>query len=342
MSKLNRFVFLLIAVMASSLCFAEAPDRLLSLSHPSIKWMLQVELPNAVEEYNNYKEGAGSYAHGRTMDERILFSMAMHKYPGATDAKSCRDVELVNTRKNALMANFKFEPSESGEVAYLRTSGTVQMEGRSMFRQSVHRYVFRDGLCAKAHLSSGVEGAAVGNELTQAVDTMNVKDATIEITRAFHSPPKGALRVAMPRHWGFQTSNPIGAPGRTITVITPDGQFQFMITLFPAPAEQKEPAETVTRKSVEDARVRAQSEAAQSQIDIVRLKGRSAEGHYIFVTDKSLVGKPAVPNNWKHIRQGMLKAGAVFATFTVFSNDENSPDALQAMRALERVEFATE
>ena len=342
MLKPMQFVLLLSAVIASSHCIAEAPDRVLSLSHPRVKWMLQIELPNSVEQYNNYKEGAGSYAYGQTLDQRKMFSMAMHNYPGATDAKSCRDAELANMRKNPLLASQKFEPSESGEAAYLRVSGTVQFEGRTQFGQHVHRFVFRDGLCVKAHLSSSVEGGAVANELTQAAESMNIKDSVGDIARSFHVPPSGALKLAMPRQWGFQTSNPSGAPGRTITIITTDGQFQFMITAFHARGEATEPAETVTRQTVEASRDRAIAVATQTQIDVRPLKGRNAQGHYFFVTDKTRVGKPAVPNDWTHMRQGMLKTGAVFATFTVFSNDEDSPDALQAMRALERMEFTAD
>lgn len=342
MLKLTTFILILFASMGNSFCLAEMPDRVLSLSHPGVNWLLQFELPNAVEQYNNYKDGAGSYAYGQTIDQRKIFSMAIHNYPGATDAKSCRDAELANMRKNPQLASLKIDQSESGESAYLRTSGTVQFEGRSIFAQNIHRFVFRDGLCAKVHLSSILDERAVSTELEQAVDSMGIKDAVREILRSFHIPPKGALKLAMPRHWGFQTSNPSAAAGRTLTIDTPDGHFQFMATVFLAPSEQKGSAEIVTRKSVEIARDRALPIAVQTQIDVIPLNGRNAEGHFIFVTDKTLAGKPAVPNNWKHMRQGMLKIGAAFATFAVFSNDENSPDALRAMRVLEDVDFAPE
>ncbi len=342
MLKPIQFVVLLLIACGSSLCVAETPDRFLSLSHPAVKWILQFELPGAVEQYNHYKEGAGSYAYGQTMDRRKLFSMAIHNYPGGMDAKSCRDAELQNIRKSTLFTSHKIDTSESGESAYLRTSGTTQIEGRAIFGQHVHRFVFRDGLCAKVHVSSTLEESAIAKELTQAIESMSLKDATGEIVRSFHIAPRGTLKLAMPHHWGFQTSNPLAGPVRTLTIRTPDGDFQFMATVFLAPAEQKEPAETVTRKIAETSRDRAAPGATQTQIDIRSLISRGVAGHYIFVTDKNLVGKPAVPNNWKHMRQGMLKAGAAFVTFTVFSNDEDSPDALRAMRALEGIEATSD
>ena len=342
MPKPVNFALSLIAAIGSSLSVAETPDRVLSLAHPAVKWLLQVELPNAVEQYNHYKEGAGSYAYGQTTDRRKLFSMAIHRYPGATDAKSCRDLELQNIRENPLFASHRIDASESGESAYLRTSGTTQIEGRSIYGQHVHGFVFRDGLCAKVHVSSTLDDSNVASALMQAVETLSLKNATGEIMRSFHVSPRATLTLVMPTHWGFQTSNPLAGPARTLTMRTPDGHFQFMVTVFLPSPEQTAPAEAVLKKSVEASRDRAASEAAQTQIDIRPLSGRSTAGYFFFVTDKNLVGKPAVTNNWKHMRQGMLTTGAAFATFTVFSNDEDSPDALRAMRTLEGMAFTAE
>jgi hypothetical protein len=331
--------FFCLAITMSSLTLGEMPDRILSLAHPGAKWTLQFELTNAVEQYNHYKDGAGSYAYGQTIDQRTLFSMAIHNYPNATDAKSCREIDAANVRKHPLFASHKIDQSESGESAYLRTRGINQAEGRAVFGEHLHRFVFRDGLCAKVHVSTMHDEPAASAALTHAVESMVLKESTTEITRSFHVPPRGALALTMPTHWGFQTSSPFSPPTRTLTIRSPDGQFQLMITAFPAPDNPKETAETITRKTAESAREQAASNAVQTQLDIKTLKGRNAAGHFIFASDKSLVGKPAMPDNWKHMRQGMLKVGAAFATFTVFSNDENAADALRAMRALEDIEF---
>ena len=339
MRKAIRRMLMVVAAAAGAHAVAETPDRLVALAHPAVKWMLQFELPNALEQYNQYKEGAGAYATGQTMDQREMFSMAIHSYPGASDAKSCRDLEAANIRKNPALANLTIETSESGEAAYLRTRGTAQIEGKSIFTQHLHRFVFRDGLCAKVHLSSMHDDKAVLAGIERAAGSMVIRNAADTITRSFHLPPNGTLILPMAAHWGFQTSNPYDQPSRTLTFTTPDGNFQFMFTVFRAAPDLKETTQAVTLKTAESARAQAVSRAVQTQIPIQSMKGRHGEGHFIFVTDKSLVGRPAMPNNWKHMRQGMLSVGAMFATFTVFSNDENAPDALRAMQVLEAVQY---
>lgn len=330
-----------IAIVASPFAGAETPDRVLTLSHPGVKWHLQFEFSGAVEQYNNYKDGAGSYARGQTLDQRKLFSMVIHNYPGATDAKSCRAVDAATVRKHPVFANHEITETESGDSAYLRTRGISQIGEQSVFGQHVHRFVFRDGLCAKVHVSSIYDEAAIAAELTQAVESMAILDNVADVTRWFHVPPKNALAIHMPRHWGFETSNPAGTPARTLTLRTPDGYFQFMITAFAGPADRKYD-DAATLRTVESSRDRVLTNATQSEIAIQTLKGRHAEGHYFFASDKSLAGKPPVPGNWKHMRQGMVRAGTLFATFTIFSNDENAPDALRALRAVENIEFKAE
>lgn len=332
------FVF---AIAASPCAVAETPDRMLTLSHPGVKWHLQFEFPNALEQYNNYKEGAGSYAYGQTLDQRKLFSMALHNFPGATDAKSCREVDAANVRKHPVFASHEITETESGDSAYLRTRGISQIEGQSVFGQHVHRFVFRDGLCAKVHVSSMYDETAISAELMQAAESMAIRDNVADVTRWFHVPPKNALAIHMPQHWGFETSNPAGSPARTLTLRTPDGHFQFMLTAFAGPADRIS-NDSATLRTVESSRDRVLTAATQSDIAIQTLKGRHAEGHYFFASDKSLAGKLPVPGNWKHMRQGMIRAGTLFATFTIFSNDESAPDALHAMRAVENIEFKAE
>jgi hypothetical protein len=339
--KSIKSLLLALALTTGTQAGAETPDRLLTLSHPGVKWNIQFEFPGALEQYNQYKEGAGSYAHGQTIDQRKRYSMVIHQYPGATDARTCREVDAATVRKHPLFAKHEITESESGDSAYLRVRGAGQIEGRAVFSQHVHRFVYRDGLCAKVHVSSTHDDAAIASELTKAVESLSLKDAGGDITRSFHVAPKGTLRLAMPKHWGFQTSNPHGAPARTLTIRAADGHFQFMISIFLAPDSHKDTAAT-TRKTAESARDRVASNAVQKQIDIQTLKGRDVAGHYIFVSDNKLADKPSVPDNWKHMRQGMLGAGAALATFTVFSNDENAPDALRAMRALTELVFTTE
>lgn len=344
MSRHKSLLQLLVALAcaASAHARAEAPDRLLTLSHPGVKWNLQFEFAGPLEQYNHYKKGAGSYAYGHTLDQRKMYSMVIHRYPGATDAKSCREVDAANVRKHPLFAKHEITESESGDSAYLRARGISHIEGRAVFGQHVHRFVFRDGLCAKVHVSSIQDDAAIAAELARAAESMTLKESAGDITRSFHVPPRGVLRLAMPKGWGFETSNPFGAPARTLTFRTPDGHFQFMISVFPAPDDQKDAASVTTRKSVESTRDRVAPNATQKEIDVRILKGSDVEGHYIFVSDNKLADKPPVPNDWKHMRQGMLKAGAALATFTVFSNDENAPDALRAMRALMELKFTAE
>jgi len=337
--------FAWVLVLAATPVIAETPDRYLALTHPAVKWMSRAELPDALEQYNQYKEGAGAYARGLTRDGRTRYSMVIHRYPGASDARSCRDSELANIRKNPLTAQLQIDTAELGGAAYLRTHGTITTGQQTGYTQHVHRYLYRDGLCVKLHVSSSREGAETALALTQAADSLLIMDAPIDITRVFYVAPKAALKLVTPAHWGFDTSDPSTGPVRNIKWVTADGQFQLLLSVFARPPGQSELTDSVIRKTVESARERLAGNALQTTMEMQVLKGREAEGLYVFATDKKLVGQADKPGDWRHVRQGMLKLASpspLVATFSVFSNREESPDAAAAMRVLENLGMVVE
>jgi hypothetical protein len=330
---MNRsFLFLCALIIAplSTCAFAEAPDQLISITHPSIKWRLQFEMPNALEQYNNYKDGAGTYAVGQSSDGKLNFSMVLHRYPNSSDAKSCRDREMENIRANPKTTDLKLEPYEDRDASILKTSGEIRHEGRTYFAQHIHRFIFRDALCGKVHVSTIGSEPNNSDGLTKFAKSLLIVDSREEILRAFRVNARAALRIPMAANWGFQTSAPQAETGRTITIRTPDGSFQWMLTSFASPEGKPEMDDESLRKAVEASRDGVAAGSTQKQIELEKLSGSSIQGYYFFSTDKTLLGKPAVAGNWKHMRQGFVRIGTGSATFTIFSNDEKSQDALRA------------
>lgn len=206
-----------------------------------------------------------------------------------------------------------------------------------MLTQNLHRYMYRDGLCAKVHVSTLSNTAAAAEDLTKVASSMRISTPSGDITRMFYVPQAGSIVLSMPKSWSFETSNPSNSRQRAITIYT-DEQFHFMITAI-RPRVQAQPDDVATYEAAESAKKQVGTIALQKEIKVEELKGRNAKGHYVFVSDKTLVGKPNQPQNWKHMWQGMLKTGDVFVTFSIFSNDADAPDALSAMRSLENLSF---
>lgn len=124
----GRLLAALCIVGLSKSGFAELPDNVITLAHPQVAWVLQITLANALEQYGAYKEGAGSYAYGQTRDEGIRYSLAIDKFADAKDARSCRDGEAVGIRNNPDLRGLKLEPSETGDIAELKVSGSVKTD----------------------------------------------------------------------------------------------------------------------------------------------------------------------------------------------------------------------
>jgi hypothetical protein len=339
---LNRCCKIFLAILAA-LCSvasrAEAPDHLISIGHPAIKWRLQFEMPSALEQYNNYKEGAGTYAVGRSFDGKTNFSMVLHRYPNANDAKSCRDSEIENIRKNPKLTDLKIAPYEDKDSASVGVSGKLVHQGSTYYAQHLHRFIFRDTLCGKVHISTVSPEASNGEGLKKLAESLALVDSKEVVVRSFRVGTKAALRVPMSSQWGFQTSDPQGELGRTITVRASDGSFQWMMTGFVSAEGKPQPDEDSVTKTVESAWESVAAGSTQTQLNLQTLSGDSVRGYYFFSTDKTLVGKPSVPGNWKHMRQGFARAGNALVSFTILSDDEKSPDALSALVNMSPLQF---
>ena len=343
--RVSGRAFALLIMLTLTPVIAETPDRDLALTHPAVKWMSRASLPVALEHHNQDKDGVGSSARGFTRDGRTRYSMVIYGDPDAIDAKSCRDSELANIRKNPLTAQLQIETAELGGTVYLRTHGTIAAGQQTDYTQHVNRYLYLDGLFVTLRVSSSEEGGETATALTQATDYRTIMEAPFDIRRVFYVAPKATLKLVTPAHWGFDTSDPSAGPARSIKWVAAHGQFQLLLSVFARLSAQGELTDNVIQKIVESAWERLEANALQTTIAVQVLKGREAEGLYVFATDKKLVGQADKPGDWRHVRQGMLKLAVpspLVATFSVFSNSEQSPDAPAAMRMLENLVMVVE
>jgi len=151
--------------------------------------------------------------------------------------------------------------------------------------------------------------------------------------RRFRLAGHGELELPVPTTWKVAVRSPPGDLPPTLHFSAVDGQpFEFMVTPLWAIQGHVPPSDPETlRAQLEHAVKQAQSQAVESQIEVKKLTGASAQGFYFAATDRA-----PNPGEYKYMTQGILPVGDLVVTFTVLTNDGQKAIVEAALQALRR------
>jgi hypothetical protein len=132
---------------------------------------------------------------------------------------------------------------------------------------------------------------------------------------AFPVADQGAFVVDVPDAWAVQSKPASGAPPTIVVTPKAGEKFQILMTAFWAVSRPLPDVESL-RGFVEKAAADAKRQAVEKEIDIQKLAGDHANGYYFQATDRA----PG-PEDYRHLTQGIYRAGGLMVTFTVLTND---------------------
>ena len=155
--------------------------------------------------------------------------------------------------------------------------------------------------------------------------------------RNFPIPQHGVFHLQVPKSWKDRVSQPPGSTTPTI-VLTGGGEEAFEVSLTPVWRTRPgtalaDPAEI--KRKVELAADQAKQQSAEKELVIQEIKGVSAVGYYFSATDRA----PG-PGEFKHMLQGIIRAGELLVLFTVLTQDGSDSIRRQSIAVLESATFA--
>ncbi len=154
--------------------------------------------------------------------------------------------------------------------------------------------------------------------------------------RTLPIPGRGTLVISSPLHWSQHISQPPEKLAPTIRFSSAAGKnFVVSISAFWSPTNDSSfNSSSNVRTLVEDTVDELEPWMEESDIPILELRGGSGPGYYISATDKD----PG-PNEYKYLTQGAMGVDDLLLTFTVLTNETDSPvvkDALDMLRSARR------
>lgn len=132
---------------------------------------------------------------------------------------------------------------------------------------------------------------------------------------AFPVADQGAFVIDIPEVWSAQTKVSPGGPPTIVVTPKVGEKFQLLVTAFWETGRPLPDVESL-RGYVEKAATDAKQQAVEKDIDIQKLSGDHANGYYFQATDRA----PG-PGDYRHLTQGIYRAGGLMVTFTVLTND---------------------
>jgi hypothetical protein len=148
--------------------------------------------------------------------------------------------------------------------------------------------------------------------------------------RRFSLPDHGQIALPAPATWKDSLQQPPNRLPPTITFSPASGNpFQVMVTPLWAPQGQTPMTPPQLRALTEKAAADAKAQAAEPELRILDLQGKSGPGYYFSATDKA-----PKPNEYKHLSQGILRVGELAVTFTILTNDGQEEVVKQALQML--------
>jgi len=331
MGKRQTVGALLLASCTPMAALAEGVHTYVTAYYPGVSWHLRYDLEGVLEEYNNHKVGQSTYATARSQTSGLLVSVQVAGADGAKTAAQCREREHQHNRQQQALADAEIRLSDAGgvDMEVLVRLGT----DKKTLSRHVHRFWHRDGACAKVHVSKTPFAESDRAGFDNFLRSVRFEPATPVFERGFLIQGRGTLVVTTPAAWGFRTSKPGQLARRDIQFMDPGGDYQLMITLFPE-AQKMLKGEPTPKAFVETARDAVKSQSVEPEPQVLELKGKHGTGFYFLTTDRTLVDKPARPNDWKHLRQGALPMGESLLFFSLFSNAKEGPVVDGALRSM--------
>lgn len=132
---------------------------------------------------------------------------------------------------------------------------------------------------------------------------------------AFPVGNQGTFVVDLPDTWTAQSKPASGSPDTIVVTPKVGEKFQLLMTAFWSAGQVLPDVESL-RGYVEKAAADAKRQAVEKEIAIQRLAGDHANGYYFQATDRA----PG-PEDYRHLTQGIYRAGGLMVTFTVLTND---------------------
>lgn len=307
--------------------FAEGTQPSVVVYHPGVSWQMRYDLEGVVEDYNNHKRGLSTYATARSQTSGMLVSAQLSVDKTARSAAQCREREHQHIRQHKAFASAKIALSDTSGVD-MEVLVPLGQGADAALSRHVHRFWLRDGVCAKVHASRTPFREEHRAAFDAMLNTVRFEPATPIVERAFLIPGRGTLVVPVPAAWGFRAAKPAEMAPRELEFMDSESDAKLLVTLLPDASRALKGAPTA-RALVESARDSAKAGALEADPQLAALKGRGGEGWYFFVTDRTLVDKPARPEDWKYLRQGALLMGQSLLFFSMFSNvkDGAAPEA---------------
>lgn len=152
----------------------------------------------------------------------------------------------------------------------------------------------------------------------------------------------GALVLPLPQDWSHEIGPADADTPPTVILQAPHADIVVLVTPFWAHegAELDYGTAGSVHRVVERSAVEIAPGAAEARLAIEPIGG-GRTGYWFFATDKSLVGRAPVPNEYLYLIQGAVMVGDLLCTFTVLTNDTPSADAELALEMLRNAAHRT-
>jgi hypothetical protein len=200
----------------------------------------------------------------------------------------------------------------------------VRVGDRTVAQTNVSAHGYRDGHWIDFRVSAAGPTPPDSTPLLAIVDKLSFAPPVLEGRRRYPIGPNLA-ELDVPAAWRDEV-----APGRqqSIRFTAASGRDFMVLASFILTPEEKAPPGTPERAqaNVRRAADAARERAVEKSIDVMPLRGESAQGYYY----KATVRTPE-KGGFGHVAQGEVKAANVTVTFTILSNEGEEAAVQQAL-----------
>jgi len=196
----------------------------------------------------------------------------------------------------------------------------------------------RSGRVGSAHVLSGLLGLLCVSIGASGAVAARPKPAAKAVARTYDLPGHGRLQLSVPAQWPqtMKQVQPSGTPGGIqlqAIEFKPQGGANFAVgvgVFWDTKPGYNSPQ--ALRSRVEASGKAMLRQAVEKSLVIRELKGPQAVGYYFApLTDKTLVGKPPVPDNFKYLSHGWVAVGDVTLGFFIGFQKKDAPEYQAAL-----------
>jgi hypothetical protein len=143
------------------------------------------------------------------------------------------------------------------------------------------------------------------------------------VAKVYNLPGHGQLRLHLPRDWNDEVRQHPGDFPPTLFISGFEGS-PFVVFITPRWPDPHNASDFGTPKSIHDIVAKAAAAAApqsvEGKLSIVTMGGGQGPGYYFDATDRA-----PKPGEFKYMTQGAVGVGELVCTFTILTNDKESP-----------------